>query len=324
MSKTRRNILILSAGRRVELLKAFKSELAARKLDSLVLATDLNPRLSAACQFADYSFPVSRATSDGYVEELLQLCSENDVGLVIPTIDTELMPLSSCRAQFSNAGTEVIVSDQPIVSACRDKRDTILLFHSLGVSTPKTLARESLRFPCFARPYDGSRSIGAIKIMQASDLTDKVLGDPKMMFSELVDERFEEYTVDLYFDRSGTLKCLVPRWRIEVRDGEISKGITRKNHVYSYLVERLKCVVGARGCLTLQLFAHPKESLFLAFEVNPRFGGGFPLSYAAGANFPGWLIDEYLLGRDILFNDSWQPDLLMLRYDVMALINPSI
>ena len=27
-------------------------------------------------------------------------------------------------------------------------------------------------------------------------------------------------------------------------------------------------------------------------EVNPRFGGGVPLSICAGADFPGWLLDE--------------------------------
>jgi carbamoyl-phosphate synthase large subunit len=58
-----------------------------------------------------------------------------------------------------------------------------------------------------------------------------------------------------------------------------------------------------------------------AFEINPRFGGGYPLSYAAGANFPRWLIEEYLLSQEISYSDNWESNLLMLRYDDEILIH---
>ena len=114
--------------------------------------------------------------------------------------------------------------------------------------------------------------------------------------------------------------AVVPRHRLEVRDGEINKGVTRKHHVYDYLVEKLAKIKGARGCLTVQLFAHPSEKRYAALEINPRFGGGFPLSFAAGANYPGWLIDEYLLQKEIAHFDGWTSDLMMLRYDAHVLV----
>ena len=55
-------------------------------------------------------------------------------------------------------------------------------------------------------------------------------------------------------------------------------------------------------------------------EINPRFGGGFPLSYSANANFPKWIIDEYFFDIEIPFFDNWKKDLLMLRYDSKILI----
>lgn len=69
--------------------------------------------------------------------------------------------------------------------------------------------------------------------------------DPKMMFMEFIDQSFEEYTVDAYYDHKGILKCLVPRHRLEVRDGEINKGVTRKHHVYEYLIDKLAKIKGA-------------------------------------------------------------------------------
>lgn len=321
MKSNKPNVLLLSAGRRVELIKAFMQELHLRDLNSLMFATDLKPEMSAACQLADQAFALPRVTASGYMEELLALCLEHKVGLVVPTIDTELLGLSEQRDRFAAEGIDLVISDEALVRVCRDKRITAQLFNSVGIDVPKILDRQQLTFPCFAKPYDGSRSVGAAKLSQAADLSDGMRDDPKLMFMEFIDQTFEEYTVDAYYDRMGVLKCLVPRHRLEVRDGEINKGVTRQHHVYEYLVGKLARINGARGCLTIQLFAHPNEKRYAALEINPRFGGGFPLSYAAGANYPGWLIDEYLLHKEIGFSDSWTPNLMMLRYDAHVLVS---
>lgn len=321
MANSSANVLLLSAGRRVELLQAFQRELSARSISAAVYATDLNPSLSAACQVADKAFAVPRVTADGYIDRLLELCVRQGVGLVVPTIDTELLGLAQARSRFEREGVVLVISDESLIQRCRDKRQTAALFGELGVTVPRIMQPDELSFPCFAKPYDGSRSVGAMKLRTAADLTETMRADPKLMFMEYIDASHHEYTVDAYFDRAGRLRCLVPRHRIEVRDGEINKGITRKNHVYEYLLQRMGQVHGARGCLTLQLFAHSQEQRYAALEINPRFGGGYPLSYAAGANYPGWLIDEYLLGREVDFFDGWEADLLMLRYDAQVLVH---
>lgn len=315
----KKNVLLLSVGRRVELLQAFRNEINVRGLSSRVMATDLNPVMSAACYVANQAFGISRVTEEGYIGELLELCKKQGVGLVIPTIDTELLCLSQARPRFAEEGIQLLVSDEELIMKCRDKRQTARFFASLDIETPKLLDRSQLTFPCFSKPYDGSRSIGATKLNRSTDLAAGMLDDPKLIFMEYIDKSYDEYTVDAYFDQQGELKCLVPRHRIEVRDGEISKGVTRKNHVYHYLLERLRKVKGARGCLTVQLFAQPGGRRYFALEINPRFGGGYPLSYAAGAKYPGWLIDEYLLGKEVPFFDCWESNLLMLRYDAQVL-----
>ncbi len=316
----KKNILLLSAGRRVELLLAFKNEIKIRGLHAKVFATDLNPTMSAACHVADESFVMTRVTADGYMDKLLDLCEQQQVSLVIPTIDTELLGLAKARTNFAEKGIHLVISDEALVQMCRDKRQTVEMFSGLGIDTPAIQDRSQLAFPCFAKPYDGSRSIGAAKLEDASVLTQMMLDDPKLMFMEYIDQSFDEYTVDVYFDRTGALKCLVPRRRLEVRDGEISKGVTRKNHVYYYLLDKLKRLEGARGCLTVQLFAHPETKRYAALEINPRFGGGYPLSYAAGAKYPGWLIDEYIINKEVAFFDDWESDLLMLRYDAQLIL----
>ncbi|MGZ5190298.1 MAG: ATP-grasp domain-containing protein, partial [Flavisolibacter sp.] len=130
-----------------------------------------------------------------------------------------------------------------------------------------------------------------------------------------------EYTVDMYFDKTNYVKCIVPRKRLLVRAGEINKGLTCKNQIVSFLKEKLSFIEGAVGCLTVQLFLNEKSGRIVAIEINPRFGGGYPLSYRAGANYPLWLIKEYYNNQTLEYTDAWEDQLLMLRYDDEVIVH---
>jgi len=316
-----KNILITSAGRRVELVESFKEE--GRKLDVnlKVVCIDLNPELSPACQIADLYFRAPRVASREYIDFLKQVCVANSIALVVPTIDTELLLLSECREEFLRLGVNVAISDTPLIQACRNKNHTTGLLHAIGIDTPAIYNVNNLNYPCFVKPYDGSCSVGAFALNDKSMLTSDILDNPKNMFMELIPENYDEYTVDIYYNKFGILKSLVPRLRIETRAGEVSKGLTSKGIVYNYLKDKLRNLEGARGCITLQLFADLKENSFKAIEINPRFGGGYPLTYSAGANFTKMLIQEYLLEEEVDFLDDWEDNLLMLRFDSKVLIH---
>lgn len=314
------NILVLSAGRRVELVQEFQRELKKVFSSALVFCTDMYPELSAACQVADDFFQVPRVSNPDYLDKILELCFQNNISLVIPTIDTELLLLAENRKRFSDIGIDVIISDLSLVELCRDKRKTATLFEALNVDQPAIFNRDNLSFPLFCKPYDGSCSVGAVAINSPEELTKDLLTNPKNIFMELVPKSFSEYTVDAYYDKSGFLISLIPRKRIEVRGGEVSKGVTRKNFVYKYLLDRVSHLDGARGCITFQFFVDEINQSIKGLEINPRFGGGYPLSYDAGANFPLYLISEYMLDKQLVFNDCWEANLTMLRYDAKVLL----
>lgn len=316
-----RNILILSAGRRVELVKEFKEALAIYFKDSVVITTDMYPELSAACQIAHKCFKVPSVTDPDYINCIKKICTTNNVGLVIPTIDTELLLLSSCKEDFFYMGVSLIISDVSLIEMCRDKRITRQLFSSLAIDSPIIYERNDLHFPCFCKPYDGSCSIGAMPLLSKDMLTDDIYGNEKNIFMELINKEYKEYTVDVYYNKDGQLTCLVPRERLEVRGGEVSKGVTRLDEVYVYLKERLTNLKNAIGCITVQVFFNPATGSVKGLEINPRFGGGYPLAHAAGANYPEWLIREYFLGEKISFFDGWLKNCLMLRYDAKVLVN---
>ncbi len=316
------NILITSAGRRVSLVRSFQKELRKIDKEAMVFAADAKPELSSACQISDKSFAVKRLDHPAYAEDLLRLCIENKIDVVIPTIDTELKLLAEVRETFLKKGVQVVVSDPEFVKICRNKRETNRFFNGLGIETAREIDKQHPDFPLFVKPIDGSSSIDTYKVENERFLSKYHKENTKLMFLEYLDPKEHiEYTVDLYYDRHSELKCVVPRQRIEVRGGEVSKGVTRKNFLVKYLPEKMNRLEGARGCLTLQVFVNTQSSKVTGIEINPRFGGGYPLSYLAGANFSKWIIDEYFFNKKIDYFDGWEDNLLMLRYDDEVLVH---
>src|SRR5690606_2076284 len=316
------NILITSAGQRVSLVRSFQTELKKYFENGQVFTTDLNPILAPACHVSDQSFTVPRVTSPEYIDQLLQLCLNNQIKLVVPTIDTELLVLSENIEYFKQQGIHLLVSEPGLVRECRDKRLINQFFENHGICIPQQYDLDNLRFPVFVKPYDGSLSKGIFTAYCAEDIKIEHYADPKLMFMEYIaPEDYDEFTVDCYYDKASELKCAVPRKRIFVRAGEVNKGVTKKNIIVTEFNQKLKRITGARGCLTIQVFLHKTEDKILGIEINPRFGGGYPLSYLAGANYSQWVIREYLLNQKIEEFSAWSDNLLMLRYDAEVLVN---
>jgi carbamoyl-phosphate synthase large subunit len=312
------NILICSAGRRVALVRFFQEQIKKFSIPSgKVFATDLDPTFSAACQVSDHAIKVGLFSDPDYIEVLLKHCIYNDIGLVIPTIDTELSLLARYKTEFANNGIDVIVSDASLVKICRDKRLTNFFFENNGFLVPKAIDKTNLTYPFFVKPVDGSNSKSLYLIEHPDMLFPQLLQRDDLMFMEYLPKKnYTEYTVDMYYNRQHELCCIVPRIRLEIRGGEVNKSITRKNHLIPFLRERLHSLPGAIGCLTLQCFvSNENPTVIYGIEINPRFGGGFPLSYLAGANYPGMLIEEYFFQKTINYTDDWQDNTLLLRYD---------
>ena len=315
------NILILSAGRRVSLLLGFKEALTKTGLAGQVFAADAAPETSSACHMADENFTLPYVNTPDNERVLLQLCQRRDIKMVVPTIDTELAVLAGLKPRFKAVGIDVIVSDPEFVAQCRDKRNTHDLFKSLDVRAPVLYDKTALKFPNFVKPYDGSLSVGAQLLESSEDLTEEILQNPRNIFCEYVDhETHDEFTVDLYYDRNSMLKCVVPRQRVQVRGGEVAKGLAIRNEIEPYLFKRMGHLDGAYGCLTLQLFRHAQTKEHQYIEINPRFGGGYPLSRHAGADFQSWLLQEYALKQDIAVCEDWRSGTLMLRYDAEVIV----
>lgn len=311
-----KNVLITSAGKRVVLVQIFQKTFRNMGYDAKVYTTDMKPGMAPAGVISDECFPVPKCTSDTFVDSLLKICKDKDIGVIIPTIDPELIVLSENRQRFAEIGVQLMLSDSDFIRICRDKRKTSKYFNDIGIAVPQELDKYHPIFPMFAKPYDGSLSTNIHVIKNEDALTKEILEDEKLIFMEYINrEEYKEYTVDMYFGKDNRVKCIVPRLRIEVRAGEINKGITRKNYIVDFLKKHMGYLPGVRGCICVQLFYRESDNDIKGIEINPRFGGGYPLSYHANANFADYVIREYLSNEEISYSDDWLDNTLMLRYD---------
>lgn len=309
-----KNILLLSAGRRVSLARALKE--VAKEYGALLYTADMRPDRSAACQDQDLFVTLPDATGPEYAQALVSVCERLDIGLVIPTIDTELRVLADLRQSFMAKGTAVMVCDIELTEIAHDKRRTAEFFAAFGVQSPEIYSLDAPCFPAIAKPFDGSLSRGIKILNKPEDFTQNIRDTEHLMLAQYIDPTaHDEFTCDAYYDHEGILRCVVPRQRIEIRGGEISKGQTKKNNIVDLFSTKLRRIPGARGCLTFQFFRNRDTEELYLIELNARFGGGFPLSHAAGADYTRWLYEEWIIGRKIRDFNNWEDGLTMLRYD---------
>jgi carbamoyl-phosphate synthase large subunit len=310
-------ILFTSAGRRNQLIECFRRSAQALDVEVRFVTTDLNPHLSSACTVSDQCFAVPRCSDPAFIPAVLEICRAEKVDLVVPTIDPELTPLSQHQAEFAALGTKVVISSPDVTMLAHNKFETARVLAAAGVPVPRTVQLrdflknpQELAWPVIAKPNAGSASVGILRPHVTDDLLDLPIED--YIVQELWEGR--EYTVNLFVDSEGRLQGAVPHLRIEVRGGEVSKGRTeRRPELVDAAQKIIAALPGARGPLCFQVIVRTNGS-FCVFEINARFGGGYPLAHEAGATFTRWLIEEHL-GLASSAHDNWQEGLTMLRYD---------
>jgi carbamoyl-phosphate synthase large subunit len=318
------NILISSAGRRVALLRIFQKTLVEMGLQGKVFASDMS-LLSSAIHSADGCFLVPHCMSPEFIPAMLDICHKNQIRLIVPTIDTELPIYASHLDQFINAGTTVAISCPEAVSIGGDKDKTFSWLIRNGFPTIRQapvdeVIRDSKlwAFPLLVKPRFGSSSIGVTVVRDVDNL--KVISPNAGLFVQTI-AKGNEYTVDILADRQGNCLCAVPRKRLEVRGGEVSKGLTVQNNLLVRLAQQICMTLpGAFGALNVQIFLDDATGDLNVIEINPRFGGGFPLTWEAGGKYPQWMIEE-LLGLPSTASTAWKDGLVMLRYDDAVFIN---
>ena len=316
--KKKITILFPCVGRRVSLLESFRNSADELNIDCEIIGTDIDNN-SPALQLCDKMHIVGRIDSKDYFTDSLEIVKKYNVNLVVPTIDPDLTVWANHIKPLREIGCNVLISSPEVISICQDKRLTNSFLTSNGFDTPAIFDIEQLlngddsKYPYFLKPWNGSAARGNQIVKNREELLFYSARIPNCIAQEYVEGI--EYTIDTFIDCKGTIKCTVPRKRIEVRGGEVVKAVTEKKlNLIEQTEKMLAKLKAGPGVITTQCFLS-KDNQVKFIEINPRFGGGVPLSIKSGANFPKWIIEMVFGIKSSITNEIWQDNLYMLRYD---------
>jgi len=321
-------IMFTSVGRRVELVQAFRKAATDLQIELTIIGVDITED-APALYFCDETQIVCRIKDVNYIPQLLDICEKENVDCLIPTIDTDLLLLAENKHRFEAIGTKVLISDVDQVKLCRDKNYTADYFISLGLKSPlpvnsiekyeEALQDGCVSFPAFIKPKDGSSSINTYRVDNLDDLK---------LYAEKIEDYIiqpfisgREYTIDIFCDYEGNPVYITPRERLAVRSGEVLK--TRITQDDTMISEMWKLIEDYKPCgqITVQLIQDEKTGDNYYIEINPRFGGGAPLSIKAGADSAKAVL-KMLNGEKLVYQEKAAKDgSIYSRFDQSVCVN---
>lgn len=308
------HVLLLSPGSKVALTRALAAAITAR--GGRLTGWESDPHAPAAtfCQARVDGGPVEDAAA---VQRLLEFSARERVTLIVPSRHDDLATLAGVGDLFAAAGTTVAISATETISLCVDKIATHAWLRDGAFPVPDQNTVKAIRgggavtrYPLVAKAPCGSGSRQMRVCRTAQDLADL----PDTWIVQTVAPGVE-YTINTYASREGRCLCEIPHERLLIGDGEVVRGRTARIPALMDLARRItESLPGARGPLNIQAFWDAAQARATVIEINPRFGGGYPLAHEAGGTFAAWLVAEYVDGKTLPRLETWEDGLMMVRY----------
>ncbi|HZV68626.1 MAG TPA: ATP-grasp domain-containing protein [Saprospiraceae bacterium] len=319
------NILITCAGRRNYLVDYFRE--ALNPLGGKVHVFNTDPH-SAAYWLADVRVLSPFATDPTYPAFLENYCISNDIRAVLSCMDVDLGILAGAKEKFARLGITILVADPWVIDMAHDKWLTqqFLIEHQFPVSSLfldldkalDAIKRGEEHYPFFVKPRWGMGSIALFKAETEEDLifyfekTKQLITGSYSHYGMARDESNavliqgmlpgQEYGLDIINDLEGNHQVTVVKKKLAMRSGETDIAITEENKALEELGAKIASLTRHPANLDVDVFWDGEKAYVL--ELNPRFGGGYPFSHAAGINLPqaivAWLQNEIVNKAELL------------------------
>ena len=271
-------VLFTCAGQRVDIVDAFG------RAGATTVAADVNP-LAPALYRADRQALVPRIGDEEYIPALRALVDEHDVRLIVPLTDLDQVTLAAAREDL---GALVLLPAEETVERLADKYLAHLLFEERRIASPPTWlpngVPDDASFPLLVKARNG---FGSRHIYRAEDRVQLGFFLGYTPVDSIVQACLggEEFSIDVFCDLEGRCLNAIPRTMIESKGGESIKGMTIRDEQLIELARDVAEKLQLVGPANIQCFREQDGSHYIT-DINPRFGGGFPLPLAAGGRYP--------------------------------------
>jgi len=259
-----------------------------------VIACDADPkakkRLSVVGKNVKF-YKVPLARDEAFQAELTKIVDEEEIDYIIPTVDEELIVFSDSNAAYMD---RVIISPKKTIKTCLDKKSLYDFFDGkpfcpkfITAYNKRQLKEVFGKEPVFMKPRKGRGSRGVKFYDNVDAIPDEKINTDNV-FCEFLPG--QEYTTDVMCDMKGKPLVIIPRKRLDIDQGISVLGETEKR---KDVIENIKEICGElvfRGAVNIQFKLDQKGKAKLV-EINPRFSGGLPITFASGVNTVEILVD---------------------------------
>jgi len=285
------NVLITSVASKTALVKNVRD--ATKKINSTIKIYGGDIDKDCISRFFVDTLWKMPSISDIEPNQFKDYCIKNNIKLVIPSRDGELLFFSEIKDFLSSFGIHVMISNEKSIKNCIDK----LLFYSENRTTiPEIIEANTnieLLKPCEyyvvkERYGAGALSIGIRLDKKSSIEHAKTLSDP--IFQPFV--AGEEFSIDAYVDKNNTIKGTVIRKRVKIVNGESQVTTSLYNKDLEFQFKKVIKKLHLSGHIILQAIVVNKEVHVI--KCNARFGGASSLSIYKGLDSFYWAYLEAL------------------------------
>jgi carbamoyl-phosphate synthase large subunit len=280
-----------------------------------LLAGDIDP-FAAGLYLVDATRRaiLPRGDDHRFADDVLARCVREGIAVLVPTVDSELLPLARRREEFAAAGVTLVLASEATLAVCLDKWALAQRCHG-RVRGPATVLvdaaadLEGIELPVIVKPRSGSGSRG-IRLLERRAELDALERDGTLLLQEHLPGA--EYSLDVLARADGHVAAVVPRERLKVDSGIAVTSRTLRDPALDRFARAVAEAIELTSVANVQvkLDASGEPALL---EVNARFPGTMPLTVAAGVDMPRLAVME-ALGEPIPDGPLAFEELAMVRY----------
>jgi carbamoyl-phosphate synthase large subunit len=239
------------------------------------------------------------SNSKKYKEEILELCKQYDIKLIIPLTDVEVDFFSNNQDEFLRNGITIGISRRNVIRIMRNKLKLFEAFKKSDITVIPTYTKDAYVencniFPCVAKKMDGRSSEGMFVLEDKSDLYRSELRKKDYIIQPHIKGHI--IVADLLRNHNQQIFHVARKELIRTKNGA---GIAVEIMNDEYLTKNIKyfcSIIDFQGCINIEFIKN--GSKYYLMDVNPRFSAGVVFSNIAGYNFVKNHI-LYFLGRRV-------------------------
>jgi len=245
-----------------------------------------------------------RADADHFLDFISDLVKRNNIDLIIPGIEQDVISLNSGRRVLTDLGVKLALNSEKALNIFNNKLTTYDLIKSLNLPYLPYLDATSaqvdevidiLGLPCVAKPFESYAGKG-LQVIHGHKELGLYCGKSQFVLQQYCTHG-KEYTASMFGLGDGNFCNPIILERTLGADGATHKAKTIFSEEILYQMEKISLETCPVGPTNMQFIRATEHSPFCLLEVNPRVSSSTSLRKSFGINEAEMCIEYFLEGR---------------------------